>query len=151
MIHLGSFSNKAQNHGIWFSFLEVLGFQFAKQRKDDNLEKCRENSSAFCGDYCLPEITPKVGNGRKMIKNHEKWTPFSWLFLLENYSRFCHSDLYQRKEVFGPSSHDVGQSNLHGIYAMVVLIMSHKLVLQENPGGLQRTYINKLNNEKKKP
>ena len=50
---------------------------------------------------------------------------------------------------FGPSSHDVGQSNLHGIYAMVVLIMSHKLVLQENPGGLQRTYINKLNNEKK--
>ena len=148
MRHLGSFSNNVQNHGIWFSFLKVLGFQFAKQRKDDNLEKCRENSSAFCGDYCLPEITPKVGNGRKMIKNGTPFHGYSYSkIVLGSAIRI----FIKGKKFFGPSSHDVGQSNLHGIYAMVVLIMSHKLVLQENPGGLQRTYINKLNNEKKKP
>ena len=54
-------------------FLKSPWILVCKAKKDDNLEKCRENSSAFCGDYCLPEITPKVGNGRKMIKNG---TPF---------------------------------------------------------------------------
>ena len=87
-------------------FLKSPWILVCKAKKDDNLEKCRENSSAFCGDYCLPEITPKVGNGRKMmIKNG---TPFHGY----SYSKIALGSairiFIKGKKFFGPSSHDVG-------------------------------------------